>query len=70
MTGQQTDPFPVTPEGRVIGLGLMTIGAALVGTLTATLVSWVIRPRENAKDRQLSVIRQELAEIRALLEAR
>ncbi|WP_419161041.1 hypothetical protein [Candidatus Palauibacter sp.] len=54
----------------MIGLGLMTVGAALVGTLTATLVSWVIRPRENAKDRQLSAIRQELAEIRALLEAR
>ncbi len=50
MTGQQGDPFPVTAAGRAIGLALMTVGAALVGTLTATLVSWVIRPREDAKD--------------------
>ena len=70
MTGQQADPLPVTPAGRAIGLGLMTVGAALVGTLTATLVSWVVRPREDAKDRRLTEIREELAEIRSLLEAR
>lgn len=70
MTGQQGDPFPVTAAGRAIGLALMTVGAALVGTLTATLVSWVIRPREDAKDRQLNAIREEVAAIRALLEAR
>ena len=70
MTGQQADPLPITAAGRAIGLGLMTVGAALVGTLTATLVSWVVRPREDAKDRQLTDIREELAEIRSLLEAR
>ncbi|WP_419164389.1 ion transporter [Candidatus Palauibacter sp.] len=69
-TGQQADPLPITPAGRAIGLGLMTIGAALVGTLTATLVSWVVRPREDAKSRELTAIREELAAIRALLEAR
>lgn len=58
---------------RVVGsfwMGRRAQTTALVGTLTATLVSWVIRPREDAKDRQLNAIRDEIAAIRALLEAR
>jgi voltage-gated potassium channel len=69
-TGEYGDLFPVTPVGRTLGVVLMTVGAAVVGTLTAALVSWFIREEEGEQDRQLHAIRRELAEIRALLETR
>ena len=41
------DKFPVTSEGRVIAILLMTVGVGLFGTFTAYLASWFIG--ENKK---------------------
>ncbi|GAA1464406.1 potassium channel family protein [Nocardiopsis exhalans] len=37
------DYYPVTTEGRLVAVGLMLIGIALVGVLTAAVASWFIR---------------------------
>src|SRR5580765_2651092 len=36
------DYYPVTAVGRIIAIGLMAGGVAIVGTVTATVSSWVI----------------------------
>ncbi|MBC9733362.1 potassium channel family protein [Nocardioides marmotae] len=37
------DRFPVTDTGRLVGFGLMIAGIALLGTVTATLASWLVQ---------------------------
>ncbi len=36
------DAYPVTMEGRCIAVGMMICGIALVGTVTATIASWLV----------------------------
>lgn len=36
------DKYPVTAPGRVVAVGLMVCGIALLGTVTATLASWLV----------------------------
>ena len=36
------DYYPVTPFGRIVAVGLMAVGVALVGVVTATFASWVL----------------------------
>lgn len=64
------DRFPVTTEGRLIALGLMVGGIALLGVVTATLASWLIdRVRaEHAADRGATAtqVAELMAEVRAL----
>ncbi|MDJ0335565.1 potassium channel family protein [Salinibacterium sp. G-O1] len=36
------DYFPVTLVGRLVAVGLMVSGVALLGTITATIASWFI----------------------------
>ncbi|MCM0619345.1 potassium channel family protein [Nocardioides bruguierae] len=36
------DTYPVTGAGRWVGAGLMVTGVALLGTVTATLASWLV----------------------------
>jgi len=43
------DRFPVTGRGRLIAAGVMVAGIALIGTVTASVASWLIeRVREEA----------------------
>lgn len=37
------DLTPVTTEGRLIAVGLMISGIALIGVVTATLASWIVQ---------------------------
>lgn len=41
------DKFPVTTEGRLIAVVLMTAGVGLFGTFTAYASSWFVEDREN-----------------------
>jgi len=62
------DTYPVTTAGRFIGVGLMVGGIALLGTVTATLASWLVeavREEADATEDQLVVVQ---AEVRALRE--
>jgi len=54
------DIYPVTTEGRFIAAGLMMVGIALFGSISAFVTSKIILPREE-RDHE-----GELKEIRAL----
>ena len=57
------DHYPVTSAGRVVAFGLMLGGIALLGTVIATLSSWLVQSvqaeREQAEDLQATVRRLE-----------
>jgi voltage-gated potassium channel len=57
------DHYPVTAGGRLVAFGLMIGGIALLGTVTATLASWLVETvaaeKEQAEDRQITVRRLE-----------
>lgn len=70
------DEVPVTTAGRLVGVGLMIGGVALLGVVTATFASWLVdRVREAGEDEQLATradiaaLRQEVAELHSLLVA-
>ncbi len=69
------DKFPVTPEGRVIAVFLMTAGVGLFGTFTGLLASFFVeaeQEKDEAEDDaeadavlvELRAIREELAALR------
>jgi voltage-gated potassium channel len=45
------DHYPVTPVGRLVAFGLMIGGIALLGTVTATLASWLVETVAAEKSR-------------------
>jgi voltage-gated potassium channel len=57
------DRYPVTGNGRLVGFALMVCGIALLGTVTATLASWLVESvqaeKEPAEDLQATVRRLE-----------
>lgn len=69
------DYFPITPIGRLVAVGLMLGGIALIGVVTATLASWIVE-RVSANDAsaktattaQVDRLHREIAELRALIE--
>lgn len=75
------DRFPVTAEGRLVAVGLMISGVALVGAVTASFATWLIerlrveeevdeaatRRDLHAVHAQLDRVELEMAEIKRLL---
>jgi len=68
------DFYPVTFMGRCVAAGLMVGGIALIGAVTATLASWIVEKvadqttkTEHATADQVEQLRDELAEVKALL---
>jgi voltage-gated potassium channel len=57
------DHYPVTAGGRLVAFGLMIGGIALLGTVTATLASWLVETvaaeKQQAEDLQITVRRPE-----------
>jgi len=57
------DRYPVTGIGRMVAFALMLGGIALLGTVTATLASWLVEnveaEKEQAEDLQATVRRLE-----------
>jgi voltage-gated potassium channel len=57
------DRYPMTGVGRVVAFALMVGGIALLGTVTATLASWLVEnveaEKEQAEDLQATVRRLE-----------
>ena len=57
------DRYPVTGIGRLLGFGLMVGGIAVLGTVIATLASWLVEnvqaEKEPAEDLQATVRRLE-----------
>lgn len=62
------DHFPVTTAGRLVALGLMVAGIALVGVVTATLATWLIdKVREEEDEDEIAALRLELRRVNAQL---
>lgn len=69
------DQFPVTTTGRLVGVGLMVAGIALLGTVTATVASWLVERVANVSasstmtdDDEHEELRREVARLRAQLD--
>ncbi len=74
------DHHPTTATGKVIAAGLMVVGVALVGVITATVVTWFfseldvmreVRDIEQAEEKTeatLEVVLEELAALHERLE--
>ncbi len=68
------DRVPVTPEGRIVAAILMCTGVGLFGTLSGLFATWLIggdpRNATVASAADLHQLREEIAELRRLLESR
>lgn len=65
------DHYPVTAAGRLVAVVLMVTGIALLGIVTAAVAAWFVRlTSANNSEDKIDALRQELAELRALLEDR
>ncbi len=63
------DFAPVTIEGRFVAVGLMIAGVALLGTVTATLASWLIAQVSSAEEKDATATRAQVAELATSIEA-
>jgi voltage-gated potassium channel len=62
------DRFPVSSEGRLVGALLMTAGVGLFGTFSGFVASWFLAPSRRVRETEVTAIRRELADMRAMLE--
>lgn len=46
------DHYPVTTQGRFIAVGLMLVGIAMVGAVTASVAAWLVSQVEQQRDHQ------------------
>lgn len=67
------DQYPVTATGRAVATGLMLGGVALLGTVTATLASWLVQRVTDEVEVEQAATRRDVealtAEVAALREA-
>jgi voltage-gated potassium channel len=63
------DFYPVTHTGRLIALGLMTAGIALLGVITATLASWMIQRVAEQDERSEAATRAQVADLSNQIQA-
>ena len=70
------DYYPITPVGRIWAVGLMAGGIAIVGTVTATVSSWVIEKAARGRDDdepstrgQVRALTQQVTELADVLAA-
>lgn len=71
------DTYPVTEEGRLIGVILVLTGIATIGTLTASIAAWFAESTRKAQveiqseldttEAKLDSLRREIAELRKLV---
>ena len=63
------DTVPVTGAGRLVAVGLMVGGIALLGAVTATLASWIIQRVAQDDEANQSATRTQVAELTAQIAA-
>lgn len=61
------DTYPVTTVGRIIAVGLMIGGIAVLGLVTATLASWLVERVTESNDAERAASRSQVAELGAEL---
>lgn len=57
------DLSPVTGVGRLIAVGLMVAGIALLGVVTATLASWIVQKVSDQDEANQVATRNQVAEL-------
>jgi voltage-gated potassium channel len=57
------DFHPVSVEGRVVAVGLMLAGVALVGAIAATLATWLISAVQVPEETEAAATRAQVAEL-------
>ena len=68
------DRFPTTVEGRLVAIGLMVAGIALLGVITGSIATWFVdridrvENAENRTQQQLDELTRELRELRGRLD--
>jgi voltage-gated potassium channel len=63
------DRFPVTGEGRLVGVLLMVAGVGLFGTMSGFVASWFLSPSRQKEESEIDMLRKEISELRlAVLE--
>jgi voltage-gated potassium channel len=60
------DKYPVSPEGKAIAIGLMLLGIAVFGLVSATLASMFV---ENSVESESDEMRAQLTRVEAKLDA-
>ncbi len=63
------DYSPTTATGRLIAVGLMVAGIALLGVVTATLASWLVQKVAEQDDANQAATAQQVAELTAHITA-
>jgi voltage-gated potassium channel len=58
------DRYPLTADGRVIGVGLMVAGIALLGVVTASLASWLIEQVRDVEAEAQTATRSDIERLR------
>jgi voltage-gated potassium channel len=64
------DRVPITGEGRIIAVILMTAGVGLFSAFSAALAAWFLAPEDEATDQEIAGLREEIATLRKLIEDR
>lgn len=62
------DVYPTTLAGRSVGVGLMLLGIALFGVMTARLSAFFVEAKEGMMERELQDIQRRLTRIEQQLE--
>jgi voltage-gated potassium channel len=69
------DYYPVTAAGRMVAVGLMIGGIALIGVVTATLASWIVErvadqtsKTVSATEAQVEELRNEIVELKEMIQ--
>jgi voltage-gated potassium channel len=62
------DRVPVTWEGRLIAALLMTAGVGIFGMFSGFVAAWFLTPTARRNRNEIEMLRQEIGELRALLE--
>ncbi len=62
------DRYPVTTEGRLVAVGLMLGGIALIGVVTASFATWLIDKVRATEVEAQAITRHDLAQVMSQLE--
>ena len=69
------DRYPVTGTGRLVAVGLMLAGIALLGIVTAAIATWLLGQVRNLEtstedfiDARVTALHGEIAELKALMQ--
>lgn len=64
------DRYPVTPEGRVVGVLLMVLGVGLFGALAGIIAGWFLRPSQEREESDIQQLREEIVRLRQAVNSR